>query len=67
MQRISDMTIDELREFILQVLHEQQQQSISNESARSLEDILTSIDHHMWTPPAGAKSVVELVREDRNR
>ncbi|NJL40118.1 MAG: hypothetical protein HC899_27715 [Leptolyngbyaceae cyanobacterium SM1_4_3] len=66
MQRIADMSLDELRAFILQVLHEQQQ-PVSNESTRSLEGVFASIDCHMWTPPTGAKSVMELVREDRNR
>ena len=34
---------------------------------RSVEEILASIDHNMWTPPPGAKSSLELLREDRDR
>lgn len=32
---------------------------------RSLEEVYASIDAHMWTPPPGAKSSLELLREDR--
>ncbi|NJO72703.1 MAG: hypothetical protein HC833_02365 [Leptolyngbyaceae cyanobacterium RM1_406_9] len=63
--KVSD-SFDELRAFILQLLHEQQQ-PVSNESTRSLEDVFASIDCHMWTPPTEAKSLMELVREDRDR
>lgn len=65
MKRVADMTIAELKALILQVLQEQQQQTL-NESARSLDDVFASIDRHIWTPPAGARSVMELVREDRD-
>ena len=34
--------------------------------ARSVEEILDSIDSNMWTPPPGAKSSLELLREDRD-
>jgi hypothetical protein len=35
--------------------------------SRSYEEILASIDRNMWTPPPGAKSSLELLREDRDR
>jgi hypothetical protein len=34
---------------------------------RSLEEVFASIDRHMWTPPPGAKSSLELLREDREQ
>lgn len=37
------------------------------EDTRSLEEILDSLDRNRWTPPAGAKSSYELLREDRDR
>jgi hypothetical protein len=33
---------------------------------RSVEEILASIDRHRWTPPPGAKSSLEMLREDRD-
>ena len=34
---------------------------------RSVEEILASIDRNLWTPPPGAKSSLEFLREDRDR
>ncbi len=34
---------------------------------RTLEEVFESIDRNMWTPPPGAKSSLELLREDRDR
>ncbi|HIK31673.1 MAG TPA: hypothetical protein IGS31_10075 [Oscillatoriales cyanobacterium M4454_W2019_049] len=67
MQRLAEMTIEDLRALILQILQEQQQHYIWNRSIRSLDEILDSIDRSMWTPPPGAKSTLELLREDRDR
>ncbi|MDY6785635.1 MAG: hypothetical protein SW833_24305 [Cyanobacteriota bacterium] len=67
MQRLSEMTIADLRALILQILREQRQQYTQNRPARSLDEVLDSIDAYMWTPPSGAKSTMELLREDRDR
>lgn len=37
------------------------------EDHRTLEEVLDSIDANRWTPPHGAKSSLELLREDRDR
>lgn len=37
------------------------------EDHRTLEEVYKSIDENMWTPPPGAKSSLELLREDRDR
>lgn len=37
-----------------------------SQSSRSLSEIFTSIDQLMWTPPEGAKTGLEMVREDRD-
>jgi hypothetical protein len=34
---------------------------------RSLEEVEASIRRNRWTPPPGAKSSLELLREDRDR
>jgi hypothetical protein len=67
MQRLADMTISDLRALILQILQEQQQQYTWNRPMRSINEILESIDRYIWTPPPGAKSTMELLREDRDR
>lgn len=67
MQRLAEMTIEDLRALILQILQEQQQQYTWTRPMRSIDEILDSIDRYMWTPPPGAKSSLELLREDRSR
>jgi hypothetical protein len=67
MQRLAEMTIEDLRALIVQILQEQQQQYTWTRPMRSLDEILDSIDRYMWTPPPGAKSSLELLREDRSR
>jgi len=67
MERLADMTMDDLRALILEVLKEQRVLQQPTSQPRSLNDVLDSIDHWMWTPPSGSKSVLELLREDRNR
>ncbi|MDX2139323.1 MAG: hypothetical protein SF123_14655 [Chloroflexota bacterium] len=34
---------------------------------RTLVEVFESIDRNMWTPPPGAKSSLELLREDREQ
>jgi hypothetical protein len=61
-ERISDMTLDELKRLIDNRI----QQTLKPHDDRSVEEILESIDRNMWTPPPGAKSSLELLREDRD-
>ena len=65
MKLLDNITIDELRAFIVKVFHEEQQ-SIVPQSSRSLSDIFASIDQLMWTLPEGAKTGLEMIREDRD-
>ncbi len=37
-----------------------------DQDTRTLEEVFESIDRHMWTPPPGTKSSLELLREDRD-
>ena len=67
---IADLTIDELRALISSVVDERmrywrQPEPVIDKVA--LKKTLESIDRHMWTPPPGAPSVVEMLREDRDR
>jgi hypothetical protein len=66
-ERIADMTLDELKVLVNKPVDERIQQLYRPKDPRSLEEILDSIDQHMWTPPPGAPSTLELLREDRDR
>lgn len=47
-----------------------QEEAVPSDEApetRSVEEILDSIDRNRWTPPPGAKSSLEFLREDRDR
>ena len=61
--RVADMTVDELKALIDQRIREALK---PQQDTRSVTEILESIDRHMWTPPPGAKSSLELLREDRD-
>ena len=61
-EQVADMTLDELKALI----DERIQQIFKPKESRSVEQILDSIDRNMWTPPPGAKSSLELLREDRD-
>lgn len=70
---IANMTHSEL-EHLINTLIEQRLKHLLGEfeiddnealDTRSLEEVYASIDAHMWTPPSGAKSSLELLREDR--
>ncbi len=60
--RVANMTVDELKALIDQRI----QAALKPQDTRSVQVILESIDRNMWTPPPGAKSTLELLREDRD-
>jgi hypothetical protein len=64
-ERVADMTIDDLKIFVTRIVNERLYQLPKD--SRSLQEVLDSIDRHIWTPPPGAKSTLELLREDRDR
>ena len=68
--RVADLTMQELKTLIRQVLDEQ----ISNrtplrrqQSDRPVAEVLEEMRKNIWTPPPSAKSSLELLREDRDR
>jgi hypothetical protein len=67
-ERVGDMTLDELTQIIETVVDRRLRlQPMSRpKDPRSVEEILASIDRHMWTPPPGAKSSLEMIRESRD-
>ena len=66
--KIADMTIADLTQLIQQVVKEQlsQQQSNAND-ARSVQEILASIDRHRWTLSPGTPTASQLIIEERNQ
>ena len=65
-QPIGDMTREELNQLIEDVVDRRLQGLLKPQSRWSNAEILASIKKHRYTPPKGSKSVVELLREDRD-
>jgi hypothetical protein len=40
--------------------------SAEERDQRALQEVFESIDRHLWSPPPGAKSSLDLLREDRD-
>ncbi len=66
-KRVTDMTVDELKALIVEIVDERLRNKEQRSEKRPLQEIFDSIDRHRWTPPPGAKSSLELLREDRDR
>ena len=64
-ERVADMTIDELKGIVSEIVNEKLKQYPRREDHRSLEEVLAAMDRLRWTPPSGAKSTLELLRENR--
>lgn len=65
--RVGDMTIEELKALVEKVVERRMGNIRQLGSKRSVQEVLDDIDKHLWTPPAGTPSVIELIREDRDR
>lgn len=66
--KVADMTVDDLKELIREVVNEQlQNQPPKLKDPRAVKEILQSIEQHRWTPPSGSPSTSELIREDRDQ
>lgn len=63
---IRDMTVEDLQTMIDEAIERKLQALMGAPDPRTLEEIFESIDRNMWTPPPGAKSSLELLREDRD-
>ncbi len=75
-QTIGKMTREELQRIIEQTVERKIVELLGEEAdmltlddeepdTRSLDEVFESIDRNMWTPPPGAKSSLDLLREDR--
>ena len=77
-QTIGNMTREQLQQLIEQTVERKIVELLGQEldiktlqddesDTRSLDEVFESIDRNMWTPPPGAKSSLDLLREDRER
>ena len=66
-QRVADMTVNELKAFIEQIVDERLEGLYKKKDQRTVQEINESIRRHRWTPPLGSPSTLEMIREDRDR
>jgi hypothetical protein len=63
--RVGDMTLQELQRLIDSRI-QQASSKQERQDKRTMEEVNASIRRNRWTPPPGAKSPRELLREDRD-
>ncbi len=66
-QKVVDMTVDDLKELIRQVVKEQLQNQPPPKDTRSVAEILQSIEQHRWTPPPGTPTASQMIIEEREQ
>lgn len=64
-QHITDMTLEELGEFVERIV-DRRLGLVKSTDTRTMAEVNESIRRNRWTPPPGAKSSLELLREDRD-
>jgi hypothetical protein len=74
MAGIADMTLDDLKNFVEDTIDERLSRllgkfeipdDVDSDDDLTWDAIRESAEQHRWTPPPGAKSSLELLREDR--
>ena len=75
MATIADMTMEELKKLVEETIDRRLTQLLGTfeipdepdeDEDLTWDEIRASVDRHRWTPPPGAKSSLELLREDRD-
>ncbi|MEJ5312203.1 MAG: hypothetical protein WHX52_20760 [Anaerolineae bacterium] len=75
MTTIQNMTLDDLKRFVERTVDERLARllgefEIADELAEGREltwdEVRAAVERHRWTPPSGAKSSLDLLREDRD-
>lgn len=73
MATIANMTLEDLKKFVEEMFDERLTRllgtfEIRDESDKdnglTWDEIHASVEQHRWTPPPGAKSLLELLRKD---
>ena len=76
MTTIAHMSLEELKQFVEATLDEWLTKSLgtldepdedTQQSELTWDEIRAAVNHVRWTPPAGAKTSLEFLREDRQR
>ena len=65
-QPINNMTKDELNQLIEDMIDRRLQGLLKPQDTRSTSELLAELDQLRFTPPEGAKSSLEMLREDRD-
>lgn len=74
MATVADMTLEQLKQLINDELDQRLTRVLGNldaedgdeaEAGLSWEEIRRRVEQHRWTPPTGAKSSIDFLREDR--
>ncbi len=74
MVTIADMTLEDLKAFVEAAIDERLTRRLGafeipeeadEDDNLTWDAIRASVEQHRWTPPPGAKSSLELLREDR--
>ncbi len=67
-ERVADLTMQELKALINRTIEDRLRLAWPGQRRnRPAAEVLESMRRHIWTPPPGAKSSLELLREDRDR
>jgi hypothetical protein len=64
--RVTDMTIEELEQFIEHVIDRKQLSIVRLPKKRSVKEVLESLERNRWTPPPDSPSNLDLLREFRD-
>ena len=66
-ERAADLTMQELRDFVKELIDERLKTWPRPSDPRTTREILASIDRNMWTPSLASPGTLQLLREDRDR
>ena len=80
MATVGDMTVEELRQFVLELIEEQRLEGrfrmldefdaeLETEDMlyrHNIEDVIAAMEKLRWTPPPGSPTPAEMIREDRD-
>lgn len=73
--KVGELNLSELKQIIIETMEEYRTTQlgqfeipdVDDEDEMPLDEIFNLIESHRWTPPPGAKTSLELLREDRDR
>ncbi len=65
-QHLADMTLDDLKSFVDETVECHIQELLKPQDKRTVREINAAIRWLRWTPPVGAPSNLDLLREDRD-